>query len=212
MTWIPPSVWTKEAFPVELGDQAFAPDAIRGRLEATLQILFSPAAHDPATAYTAGNRASANGSVYRAIGKVVTADPPDPEWELEGPVYPVLYENVPAKIPAKGAVRMAISWGNTDPMAIRCNTGRMQRVTGVLTCWIYTPANEGTRAGLLAIKRLRDELRRWNPPGVDPNGTTPAGEYVRVTNPNGPRSSGPANGFDFFTHNLTATLTVIEIA
>lgn len=182
----------------------FNPNLIRADIESQVQRLFDPAAFDPAIAYDAYSTVLFNESVW-----ITKANQPAGAWDPAGwinlgPAYPVLFSNVTKTIPEGGAVRVAISWGQTTQTALACcPTNSFGQVDGVLTLFSYTPAQEGTRQGLNAASRLRDAIPVWERL-PDVSGDRPC---YRVSDPNGPRGVDAETGRDFYTHNLTATLT-----
>ena len=183
----------------------FDPNNIRADIETQVQRLFSPPVYSEGVTYEPYMAVQHEGLVY--INKVQsTPGAFDPlQWILQGPVYPVLFENVTSKIPIDGAIRVLISWGQTSQKYLPCYCGAPgMEVDGVLTVFAYTPFNEGTIAGLNAIKRLRDAIPIWDQLPDLIQGDRPC---YSVTQPNGPRASFAEAGSDYFTHNITATLT-----
>ena len=183
----------------------FDPNQIRADIETQITRLFNPSPFDPSANYDAYSSVEVDGEVWINKGAL----PPgvwDPAvWIKQGPVYPVLYENIVSKIPSGGAVRVLISWGTTDQKTLPCSCPAegWAEVDGVMTLFSYTPSQEGTLQGLNATTRLRNAIPVWDQL-PDISGDRPC---YRVTEPNGPRASGSEAGSDFFTHNLTATLT-----
>ena len=189
----------------------FDPDAIRADIEVETMRVFDPPAWDSAIEYERYTHVSKGGQVYLNTAKT-TGDDPETEavWKLRGPVMKCLFENVTSTIPKGGAVKVLVSWGGTTPQAIPCGCPPYQGglVDGVLTLFAHTPINEGTKAGLDAIKRFRDVIPLW--PQLPDFITGVDRPCYEVTQPTGPASAGDNGAGDFFTHNLTATLTASD--
>ena len=190
---------------------AFNPNDIRSDIEVETLRVFNPPAWDAGTEYQRYTHVSVGSDVYVNTG-TSTGDNPETEsiWKLRGPVYPVLFENVTGKIPAGGAVKVLVSWSGTTPIAIPCGCPPYQSgtVDGVLTLFAFTPINEGTRAGLDVLTRFRDVIPFWRDlPDLIPGVNRPCYE---MSQPTGPSSGGDAGPGDYFTHNLTATLTATD--
>jgi hypothetical protein len=182
------------------------PDRIRGDIEGTFTSVFNPAAFDAAISYAAGDRVNIDGMVWRAITPRPGQAPLEPSWEMEGEAVPLLYENVESSIPPNGAIRLVTSWASTDAITIPSGRSvRWNRCSGTLTCWVYTPINRGTSAGLRIAARIRRSFLLWSNGAI---GT--CGAQVTMTNPDGPRSILPAAGATFHGHLLTCSLTAIE--
>lgn len=188
----------------------FDPNAIRADIETQVKRIFNPAPYDAAVSYEAYSYVESDGQVYVCRNQVAAGSPiTGTTWLLQGPVYPVLFENVTSTIPEDGAMRVLISWGQTSQQTLPCYCGApASLVDGVLTLFAYTQANLGTIAGLNAIRRLRDAIPIWwQLPDIDPLILRPC---YQVSQPNGPRAANAEAGSDFFTHNLTATLTATD--
>ena len=185
----------------------FSPNAIRADIETQINRLFNPPAFDSAVDYEPFTAVLQSGLVFINPAKQVAA-PFDPAaWVELGTACPVLFENVMQTIPPGGGVRVAISWGTTSNGTIPCSDppGSNGEVEGVLSLFAYTPANEGTRAGLELMTRARDIIPVWAKlPDLISGTKRPC---YRVTEPSGPRSAGTEQVSDFATHNLVATLT-----
>ena len=190
----------------------FNPEKIRSVLESGLTEIFNPPAYVSGTQYIAGEYVETNGDVFRA--KVDTTDDPNvdvTDWDDQGGIKTVLYDNVESTIPAGGCMRLSIAWDAPSNESLPCiGGGAFRQINGVLTVWAYTAINEGTRAGLLEIMRAREGLMQWGPGGSANQAVGSTEECVRVTNLNGPRNAGPATDIDFYSHVLTATLTAYE--
>lgn len=185
--------------------QWFDPEAIRSDVEGSLFLAFNPASYSSLTAYAIGDRARVSSNVYVALAAATGVSPPSAQWELEGPTYSLIYDGVAATIPAEGAIKLQISWGLTTDMTIPCRSGAVRSVQGVLTAWVYTPPNKGTKQGLLAAARLRKLFGLWGN-----NGLGLCGQQVKMHNPNGPRTIAPAAGVEYQAHVLTCSLTALE--
>tara|TARA_B100001287_G_C22675750_1_gene527548 strand:+ start:168 stop:761 length:594 start_codon:yes stop_codon:yes gene_type:complete len=185
----------------------FDPNAIRADIEVQVGRIFNPPAFDPAVAYEAYSYVVESDLVYVNTSPVAAGAFDPLNWVEQGPVYPVLYRNTTSTIPEGGAMRVLINWGQTQQLTQPCLCGgaSWSLVDGVLTLFSYTPANEGTVEGLNAIRRLRDAIPIWAKL-PDINGSIERPCY-KVTEPNGPRAADNGQGADYFTHNLTATLT-----
>lgn len=181
----------------------FDPDAIRGDVESHLTGIFYPKVYSAATPYAVGDRARLNGNVYVAKNPVTGLTPPSANWDEDGPAYKVIYENVGTTLAESGAIRLAISWAGTQDESIGCTEGTLRLITGVLTCWIFTPRNAGTSQGLKAATRLRRSLLDWNRIGT-------CGKGVQFHNPNGPRSATVPTGADYYAHIVAVTLRTME--
>ena len=190
---------------------SFDPNAIRADIEVETLRVFDPPAWEAATEYERYTHVSRGGLVYLNTAKTTAEDPETEDvWKLRGPVIPVLFENVTSKIPAGGAVKILVSWAGTTPQAIPCGCPPYQGglVDGVLTLFAHTPINEGTKAGLDAITRFRDVIPLWGQlPDFIAGVNRPCYE---MSQPTGPASAGDNGAGDFFTHNLTATLTASD--
>ena len=185
---------------------SFDPNAIRADIEVQVGRIYNPPAFDDSIAYERYSYVVEAGVVY-VNTSAVAAGPFDPlNWVEQGPVYPVLYRNTTSTIPEGGAMRVLINWGQTSQLSQPCLCGSSwSLVDGVLTLFAYTPANEGSVDGINAIRRLRDAIGIWKKlPDINTSIQRPCYE---VTEPNGPRGADTDQPADFFTHNLTATLT-----
>ena len=190
---------------------SFDPDAIRADIEVETLRVFDPPVWDSTTTYEKYSHVAVDGVVYLNKEKSTNEDPKtNTNWVKRGPAYKVLYENVTSTIPKGGAVKVLVSWGGTTPQAIPCGCPPYQGglVDGVLTLFAHTPINEGTKAGLDAIKRFRDVIPLW--PQLPDFITGVPRPCYEVTQPTGPASAGDNGAGDFFTHNLTATLTASD--
>lgn len=181
----------------------FDPNAIRGDIESELTNVFYPSAHSAATSYVVGNRVRLGGVVYRANAPVIGVTPPSAEWDSEGPVYPIIYENVDGKLAPSGGIKVMISWTDTYDASIYCETGTLREVNGVLSTWILTPKNQGTAAALKASARLRSLYLRWARQGT-------CGQQVKISSVRGPSSSMPSSPTDHCVYVMTASLKAME--
>lgn len=185
----------------------FSPNAIRADIETQINRLFDPPPFDTGKSYEAFTAVSKSGKVYINPIKQLAASFAPANWVELGIVCPVLFENVMQTVPNGGAVRVTISWGLTSSLTIPCNDipGESGEIEGVLTCFAYTPSNEGTKKGLELMTRVRDIIPVWAKlPDLISGTQRPC---YRVTEPSGPRSAGTEEVSDFATHNLSATLT-----
>lgn len=119
------------------------------------------------------------------------------------PAYGFIYENVEATLHPSGSIRLQISWGSTTDQSIYCPDGTLRSISGVLSVWIFSPANKGTSTPLQTAITLRREFLKWSRLGT-------CGSEVRISSVNGPRSVETVAGSDFHVHVLTATLTAME--
>ena len=183
----------------------FDPNAIRADIETQVKRIFDPPAHDETVTYPAYSYVNFEGTVYVSRSEVLPGPVTSLTWLDQGQRYPVLFRNVTSTIPEDGGVRVLINWGQTSQEYLPCLCGAPgSLVDGVLTLFAYTPANEGTIAGLQALTRLRNAIPVWHLlPDINSDIERPCYE---VLEPNGPRASDSEAGSDYFTHNLTATL------
>ena len=180
-------------------------DAIRADIENTFTEVFSPASFDPTKIYQPDDRCVFAEDVWIAISPTAGIDPSAPEWLNEGKSMVLLYENVEAKIPPNGAIRLVQSWAGTSAITIPSGrSGRWRWADGTLTCWAYTPLGRGTSAGLQIAARIRSLFLHWE------KGIFTCGSQVTMTSPDGPRSILPAAGATFHGHLLTCSLSAIE--
>lgn len=184
----------------------FDPNAIRADIETQVKRIFDPPAFDETVTYPAYSYVNFEGRVYVSRSEVLPGPVNSLTWLEQGEAYPVMFRNVTSTIPEDGGVRVLINWGQTSQQYLPCACGQPgSLVDGVLTLFAYTPANEGTIAGLQALTRLRNAIPVWSLlPDIDPLIERPCYE---VSEPNGPRAADAEAGSDYFTHNLTATLT-----
>lgn len=182
-----------------------APDKIRADIEGTFSKVFDPAGFEPTKSYQPDDRAAFAGDVWIAISPIIGLAPSEPEWLNEGIAMVLLYENIEAKIPMNGAIRLVQSWASTSDLTIPSGrSGKWRFANGTLTCWAYTPLGRGTSLGLQIAARIRSLLLRWE------KGIFTCGSQVTMTAPDGPRSILPAAGATFHGHLLTCSLLAIE--
>jgi hypothetical protein len=181
----------------------FKPDVIRGDIENTLTTYFSPPAYAAATTYAIGARVRSASLVYAATAVTTGSAPPSANWVLEGPTYPIIYENVPAVFQLQGAIRVAISWFETQDEGMLCADGRLRSVSGVISTWFFTPRNKGTNAGVSAAARMRRLFAEWDRIGT-------CGSQCLISRISGPRAIEPDPKADHFIHLLTGKLTTME--
>ena len=180
-------------------------DSFRADIETWARDVYSPPEFDAAVTYQGLQTVQVAGTAYQALATPQAAGAFDPDYWVElGPVYPVLYENTIQKVPAGGAARIIVSFEAGDTSTIICND--LERtVTGTVTLFLYTPANQGTKAGLSGLQRWFNLYSVWN--HLPPAWNCASRPCMKLSNPVGPASAGPAADLDFFTHNLSGTLT-----
>lgn len=183
----------------------FNPEAIRGDIEKTITNGFRPKVHNQISVYQPGDFVRLDDIVYEALNKNTVSIPPSADWSTKGPVYPIVYENIDSMFGDNGSIRVQISWGNTSDESIGCNNTYLRMITGVLSTWVITPRNKGTKPGLLASMRLREIFSKWNRLGT-------CGSEIKISAINGPRSVTPNPGDNHFTHILLGTLMAMEKA
>lgn len=143
--------------------------------------------------------------------EVPTTDAPVTGWEFLTWEMPILYENTMSvdeamvKLRPAGAVRLQVSWGSSRNRTVSGRYGRVRQVEGTLTAWVYTPANQGTVKALKAAQWLREFFLNR-----DKGWINSCGNEVSVSNPDGPRSTQPPGGSEFYTHVITASLATLE--
>ena len=185
----------------------FSPNAIRADIETQINRLFNPPPFRSNSSYEAFSAVLKSGRVYINPEQRPAGPFNANVWVELGDPCPVLFQNVAQTIPEGGAVRVVMSWGATSLTSIPCSDipGENSVVEGVLTCFAYTPVNEGTKKGLELMTRVRDIIPVWAKlPSLIQGTDRPC---YRVSQPSGPRSAGTEGVSDFATHNLTATLT-----
>lgn len=181
----------------------FNPDAIRGDFEKTFTDLYYPPAFSAAENYAIGDRVRFNGKVYVSNGDSIGSTPPSIDWTEANRACKIIYENVEANVDPMASMKILISWFDTSNESISCEEGTLRSITGTFTCWIATPKNQGTSAGLQIGGSVRQTLALWRELGT-------CGEAVRASVIRGPRSSQTAPGLDYYAHVVTATLTAME--
>lgn len=186
-----------------MSEMWFDPDAIRGDFESAIGNLFYPAIFSAATTYGVGDLVRLNGMVYLSAAPAIGITPPATPWNLVGRALPLIYENVNSDVGENGAVQMQISWLRTDSQSIGCFNGSLRSISGVLSCWIYSPRSVGTSMALRDSMRLRSLLSKWR-------SVSDCGKQVRVHAINGPRSVTPRAGNDFHLHVISCSLTAME--
>ena len=83
------------------------------------------------------------------------------------PAVPVVYNNVSyAPTPDSSWVQCLLNFGANNYLTLGSATDSDNRITGVVTMNIFTPAGVGSGANLTIAKRIRDLYNRVNVSGV----------------------------------------------
>jgi hypothetical protein len=186
-----------------ISESWFDPNAIRGDIEQTLTGRFDPPVFSALVPYDAGSYVQLNKVVYQTPSPAVGIIPPAVPWEAQGNVYKLIYENVDSTIPVEGAIRIQISWMMTQNASIGSGDGSLRSVEGVISCWIISPKNTGTKQSLLSASRLRQVFAEWNR-------ASDCGKQIRMYAVNGPRSYQSDPKDEYHIHVVTASITAME--